>query len=149
MSDDDEVGYGKPPKHSQFKKGQSGNPKGRPKGSKNFKTDFAEVSQERVFVVEGGVRKAVTKQRASIKALFANAMNGDVPAEKEIARQSNDDQGQANADGEPLADDDLAIIESFTKQSAESEKAVKEQQNSKDDGESNTQAAPFEEDSNE
>ncbi len=142
MSDDDEVGYGKPPRRNQFQKGKSGNPKGRPKGSKNFKTDFAEESQAKVFVVEGGVRKAVTKQLASIKALFANAMNGDVPAQKEVARLSNDDQGQANADGEPVADDDLAIIEAFEKKAVESAGTSTDQSSGDDDAGDNSGESP-------
>ncbi len=55
---DYEVGYGKPPRHTRFQPGRSGNPRGRPKDTKNLKTDlieelaesgqtFAEVAAER------------------------------------------------------------------------------------------------------
>jgi hypothetical protein len=46
------VGYGRPPPHSRFKKGQSGNPWGRPPGAKNLKTVLNEALNERVIVVE-------------------------------------------------------------------------------------------------
>jgi hypothetical protein len=42
-SDDDQVGYGKPPKRNQFKKGQSGNPSGRPKKPKSFERSMTEA----------------------------------------------------------------------------------------------------------
>ena len=51
-----EVGYGKPPQHTQFKKGHSGNIKGRPRGSRNASTLLDEALRERVMVTENGVR---------------------------------------------------------------------------------------------
>ena len=45
-----EVGYGKPPRHTRFIKGQSGNPRGRPTGAKNLKTLLSEALNETVIV---------------------------------------------------------------------------------------------------
>ena len=80
MSDDYEIGYGKPPKASQFKPGQSGNPKGRPKGAKNLKTELQEELAERIRIKEGGRQKTVSKQRAILKSLAAKAAQGDTRA---------------------------------------------------------------------
>ena len=80
MTDDYEVGYGKPPKGAQFEKGRSGNPKGRPKGTKNLKTDFMEELREMVPVTERGRQLSVSKQRLVLKSLFAKAAKGDVRA---------------------------------------------------------------------
>ena len=118
MSDDDEVGYGKPPKHSQFKKGQSGNPKGRPKGTKNLKTDLEEVLQKKVVIVEGGRRKVV---RIS-QALFMVAANKGVTGDTKPAFQLLEmglrilDQGEAGSEEEALTADDLALIEAHTQE---------------------------------
>ncbi|MCG7934269.1 MAG: DUF5681 domain-containing protein [Candidatus Thiodiazotropha taylori] len=77
IKDDYAIGYKKPPQHSQFQKGQSGNPKGRPKGAKNLATDLKEELEEKIIISEGGQPHEVTKQRAMIKALLAKALKGD------------------------------------------------------------------------
>ena len=74
------VGYGKPPKHSQFKKGTSGNKKGRSKGSKNFATLFHQEMRKRVPISENGQRRTISKAEAVIKQLVNKAASGDPKA---------------------------------------------------------------------
>jgi hypothetical protein len=74
------VGYGKPPKARQFKRGKSGNPKGRPKGSLNLATDLTAELGEHITVREDGRSRKVSKQRALIKSLMAKALQGDIRA---------------------------------------------------------------------
>jgi hypothetical protein len=78
---DEEVGYGKPPKKTRFKKGQSGNPKGRPKGAKNLATIVADVCQERVRVKgENGRTYYLVMMEAIMKQLTNQAARGDMKA---------------------------------------------------------------------
>ena len=73
---DYEVGYGKPPRNTQFKKGQSGNPRGRPSGSKNLATLVSVALNEPVIVVENGGRRKITKREA-IKQLVNRSTKAD------------------------------------------------------------------------
>src|SRR5438105_10398471 len=64
-----EVGYGKPPCQSRFKKGQSGNPRGRAPGAQNLKTVLIDALNELVVVAENGGRRKISKRQAIIKQL--------------------------------------------------------------------------------
>ena len=73
MADDDKpdykVGYKKPPLHTRFQKGQSGNPRGRPRGSKNFSTLLTDALNEPVVVTEDGRRRKISKRDLGFKQL--------------------------------------------------------------------------------
>ena len=75
--DDYEAGYGKPPKSGMFKKGQSGNPKGRPKGVKNFQTELRSVLRSKVTVTVAGKPKLVSVVKAALMRLREKALKGD------------------------------------------------------------------------
>jgi hypothetical protein len=80
---DYEVGYGKPPRHSQFQPGQSGNPAGRPPGRKNLATIARSALHEEITVVENGKSKRMTKAEAAIVQMVNGALKGDLRAVKE------------------------------------------------------------------
>ncbi len=83
--DDQGGGYGKPPKATQFKPGQSGNPKGRPKGPGNLTKLIAKHAAKKVTVIESGVEKKMAKMDVVIAAMFNKASKGDVAAARLIA----------------------------------------------------------------
>ena len=114
MSNDDrpnrdyEVGYGRPPKHSQFQRGKSGNPNGRPKKSKELNSLFRTELDKTIVVTEDGQQKRITKREAVITQVVNRAIKGDVkPLQIVIAYLQN------NREIEPFvstAADDEALL---------------------------------------
>ena len=114
-NNDYDVGYAKPPKHTRFQQGQSGNPKGRSKGALNLKTDLTLELGELIRVREGDRERSIPKQRAMIKALMAKALKGDTRATALltglIARHIEPDL--PNDSGPELTQSDQQILEDF------------------------------------
>ena len=135
MTDDYDVGYGKPPKDSQFKKGQSGNPSGRPKATHNFKTDLKEELQERVRITEGGKVEEISKQRAVIKRMVEQALQGNARAGetviKWLANYIGIDESQDAT--QPLNRDDMDILERFLAANHHSDSAPTDISNASDE----------------
>jgi Family of unknown function (DUF5681) len=67
-SGDYEVGYGKPPKATQFQRGVSGNPKGRPKKAMDFDTEFLRESEALITINEMENEKAFRSSKASLNS---------------------------------------------------------------------------------
>src|SRR5438105_8833365 len=75
-----EVGFGKPPRCTRFKPGQSGNPNGRPRGAKNFAVAIEQELVTRVTVTENGRRRRISKREVIAKHLVNKAASGDLKA---------------------------------------------------------------------
>lgn len=115
--DDDRVGYKRPPKHGRFQPGRSGNPTGRKKSVRNFKTDLVAELQEQIPIRENGREMKITKQRAFIKALVAAAIKGDMRATNALVSfctRSLGSEDKEDANAAPIAED-FDIIEAFVK----------------------------------
>ena len=117
MSEDYEagaVGYKQPPREYQFRPGQSGNPSGRPKGSRNFKSELREELGELVTIRDGEREIEVSKQRALIKNLVAAAIDGNQRAAASVLAMCVRMLADAEED-DGLEGEDQEIVKAFTK----------------------------------
>jgi hypothetical protein len=121
MSDGDEkVGYKRPPAHTRFKPGQSGNLKGRPKLHQNLETDLREELAERIPIRENGKQVRVTKQRAFLKSVVSRAVQGDARAATALINLcARTFLSAPNDTGESTALEDQEIVDSFIRREAE------------------------------
>jgi hypothetical protein len=101
---DYEVGYGKPPRHTRFELGRSGNPQGRPGGSKNLLTLLNKALNELVIVTENGGRRKVSKREAIVTQLVNRSAQADLKAIQILLAMLRDIEGHAEAGA---ADPDL------------------------------------------
>jgi hypothetical protein len=113
MADDDEVGYGKPPKHTRFKKGQSGSASGRPNGARNLNTAIAKVMKTKVTVRKGTRTLEMFAVDAIANRLLQRALEGDLKALKGLIEHGGLSDAFADAvqRSTPFAPEDLEIVQ--------------------------------------
>ncbi len=117
-SDKYEIGYGRPPRNSQFKPGQSGNKKGRPKNSKNTYTMLTDVLEQKINIKENGKDLRISKKLAMIMQLVNKAVKGDVKAINSLlphmlmADAKEEDKNKILAS---ISQDDREIITNYLK----------------------------------
>jgi hypothetical protein len=110
-----EVGYGKPPRAGMFTKGQSGNPKGRPKGSKKLANVVMRESRQTVRVNGPRGSRLVTKLEAALMQLGNKAAQGDLRAQRELVNLVRFSEEAANTGLSPLnsSEKDLKVMENL------------------------------------
>jgi hypothetical protein len=107
-----EVGYGKPPRHTQFQPGRSGNPNGRPKKKTSFDDDVDRELSTSITVLENGERRRITKQRAIAKQHVNRALGGDVRSTELLVSRNRQQQHSGKQDNLP------AVLEGFRERHA-------------------------------
>jgi hypothetical protein len=107
------VGYGKPPVHTRFQKGRSGNPKGRPRGKKNMSTLLSAALDAAIIVVENGRRKKISKREAIITQLVNKSASADLKATQIVLAMLQDVEARADdsSDSATFTEADQEIIQ--------------------------------------
>ncbi len=103
MSDNhDEVGYGNPPKHTQWKKGQSGNPSGKKKKEESLHQIMKRLVGQEVVVQKNGVQMSMTQGEAMLTSIFTKAMKGDIACVKFLHNELGIDLDPQNGTVPPM-----------------------------------------------
>jgi hypothetical protein len=120
MTDDAAPGYKRPPEATRFKSGESGNPRGRPKGSRNLKTDLTMLLNKRITVRENGEVRQISRQEAMLLGLYSKALGGDTKASNQLLSilVKLGIQDAAPTQPEVVTDNDRAIVEDFLRRNS-------------------------------
>ena len=105
------VGYGKPPTAARFKKGISGNPRGRPKGSRSFVAVLQQTLNQKVTIKEKGRKRTFTNREATIWRLVKKAVDGDMNAFRALSALTLSAENATAETSADLAEQDRKVLE--------------------------------------
>ena len=115
----DETGYKKPPQHSRFQPGRSGNPRGKQKGVRNLGSDVKQTLEVPVRLNEQGRARRVSTQEAALLRLREKALKGDARSLDqllELAKTFNNSAAVESVGDEALAAEDQAILDAYAEE---------------------------------
>jgi hypothetical protein len=113
---DKQSGYQRPPSDGRFKPGVSGNPRGRPKGARNLRTDVAALMGKKIPIRENGKARRISRQQAMLLRLYEKALQGDVRAATSFFTmiiKLDPNAGSENLVREAISENDKEIIADF------------------------------------
>ncbi|HEY3778171.1 MAG TPA: DUF5681 domain-containing protein [Rhizomicrobium sp.] len=109
------VGYKQTPKDTRWKKGQSGNPKGRPPGYRNLAAALTAILHEDVNVDVDGEERRMTRLEAVTRKLVDEAAAGDPRLIKELLAEihKNEAKAERDASAQPMGEVDRDVIDAL------------------------------------
>jgi hypothetical protein len=111
-SSDDDVGYGKPPRSRRFKPGQSGNPKGRPKGAKNRDTILRELLNSKITMRRDGKARKITVMEGIFHKVVEDSLKGNIKSATFLLNQLAAITSDGGNESE-ISRDDKAVLDAY------------------------------------
>ncbi len=110
-------GRGRRSHATRFQKGRSGNPKGRPKGSLNTKTLLEKALDDKLFIIENGTRRRISKREAGAKQFANKVATGDLKAFTTMLKTESENDGDRKSHLEqfPVDREDMLVIQNLLK----------------------------------
>jgi hypothetical protein len=108
-----EVGYGRPPRAHQFKPGESGNARGRPKGAKSEATILPALLNRKIEIREGGRVRKITVHEAILLRCVEDALKGNVKTTSFLLNRYAAMQAGETQEIDEMSKDEREVLESF------------------------------------